>query len=127
MPEFLVDTDIWVDFFHDQKYARDLINELSARGYVCTSILSITELRTGFTQEQTELYLPRFYKITEIIQVSRSAALLAGKFRWEFRRRGVTIPTVDSIIAATAIENSYKLVTRNKKDFPMPEIKFFEF
>ncbi|OGY25329.1 MAG: hypothetical protein A2Z24_00620 [Candidatus Woykebacteria bacterium RBG_16_44_10] len=127
MLEFLVDTDIWVDFFHDQKYARDLINKISIHGPVFTSILSITELRTGFTQEQAEFYLPRFYNITGIVQVSKSAALLAGKFRWEFRRRGITIPTVDSIIAATTIENNYQLVTRNKKDFPMPEIKFYEF
>ena len=123
----LIDTDIWVDFFHDQRYARELITKVSTQGLIFISILTITELRTGFTQEQSNFFFPILYKFAEITPISKTVAELAGRFRWEFRRKGIILSTVDSIIAATVILNDYQLVTRNKKDFPMSEIKFYEF
>ncbi|MBI4091739.1 MAG: hypothetical protein HY427_00835, partial [Candidatus Levybacteria bacterium] len=50
----LVDSDIWVDFFKSISYAQDLITRLEFEGKIASSILTVTELRAGWTDEQAE-------------------------------------------------------------------------
>ena len=121
----LLDTDILVDFFHNQKYAKDLLTEFLLKGNLYISILSVAELRTGFTSQQASLLLPKLYKTVVIVNLSLEIAELAGKFRFEYRSQGISLPTVDTLIAATAITKNYYLATRNKKDFPMRQLKLY--
>mgnify|MGYP001582992152 CR=1 FL=1 len=123
----LLDTDILVDFFHHQKYAKELIAELQAQGSVRISILSIAELRAGFTSKQAKFFLPKLYDTVVIINVNVEIAELAGEFRFEYGSKGKSLSTVDTLIAATAILEDCQLVTRNKKDFPMPQLKLHQF
>ena len=125
MQRILFDTDILVDFFNDQEYARDIIGEVVVKDAIYMSILSVTELRAGFTPKQAELFLQRLYKIAIIVDISVEIAELAGKFRFEYGSKGKSLSTVDSLIAATAILGNFQLVTRNKKDFPMKELKLY--
>lgn len=123
----LLDTDILIDFFHNQRYAKDLLTEFLLKGNLHISILSIAELRTGFTSQQASLLLPKLYKTAVIVNLSLEIAELAGKFRFEYRSLGISLPTVDTLIAATAVIKGYQLVTRNKKDFPMRQLKLYPF
>jgi len=122
----VVDTDVWIDYFNGFPHAVKLIEKLAPSFKIASSILSITELRAGMTDEQAEKKLSKFYKISEIVPVTEEVAELAGKFIKQYSQKGISLPTVDTIIGVTAIENGYKLATRNKKDFPMPEIKFYK-
>jgi predicted nucleic acid-binding protein len=40
-------------------------------------------------------------------------------------RKGRTITLADAIVAAIAIEHECRLLTDNRKDFPMPEIQLY--
>ncbi len=121
----LLDTDILVDFFHGQKYAKKLIAELQAQGPVRISILSIAELRAGFTSKQAKFFLPKLYDIVVVVNVNVEIAELAGEFRFDYGSKGKSLSTVDTLIAATAIVEQCQLVTGNKKDFPMPQLKLY--
>ena len=125
--KIILDTDILVDFFHDQKYARSLFSELLTKELIYVSILSIAELRTGFTTEQAKIFLPKLYKMAVIINLSLKIVELAGSLRSEYRSKGKTLSTIDTLIAATAIIEDYQLATRNKKDFPMKGLKLYSF
>ncbi len=126
MNKFLVDTDIWIDFLNKQEYALDLIPRLSEEGYVFSSVLTIAELRAGFTRERAKRFMPIFYAFTNMaVGVSENIAEIAGTFLFEYKKKGINLGTVDAIIAATAIQNSYILLTNNKKHYPMPEITFY--
>lgn len=46
--------------------------------------------------------------------------------RNEAARRGTTLALADVIVAATALEYGLTLMTDNRKDFPIPELKFFD-
>lgn len=121
----LLDTDILVDFFHDQKYAKDLIEDLLVKGSVFISILSVAELRSGFSLKQAEFFLPKLYQTVVVVNISVDIAELAGKFRFEYGSKGKSLSTVDALIAATAIIEDLQLATRNKKDYPMKELKLY--
>jgi hypothetical protein len=47
----------------------------------------------------------------------------AGALRYEWARKGVTLTLTDTMIAATVLHYGLTLITDNRKDFPMPELK----
>ena len=57
--------------------------------------------------------------------VSRNIAELAGKFLKDYKAKGISLPTIDTLIASTAIIEDCQVVTGNKKDFPMPQLKLY--
>ena len=124
---FLVDTDEWINFFNKRDSALELVAELDSKGEISSSILTVTELRAGWRTEAAKRFMPIFYVQTKIVNVSLEAAELAGKFLKDYSAKGISLPTVDTIIAATAILGNFQLVTRNKKDYPMPELKLYTF
>lgn len=124
---FLVDTDNWISFLNKRESAIDLILKLKKQGEIFSSILTITELRAGWTDKMADHFLPIFYAHTEIMDVSQKIAELAGKFLKDYKAKGISLPTVDTLIAATAVINGYQLATRNKKDYPMRELKLYSF
>lgn len=125
MSSYLLDSDILMDFFKKKEEAIDLITKLIEKGNLSTSILTITELRAGWSKDQAKFFLQRFYKLVEIKNISIEIAELAGEFRWKYKSKGISLPTIDTLIASTAIIEDCQLVTRNKKDYPMPELKLY--
>lgn len=126
MTKVLIDTDVWIDFLKKKDYAIELVTKLAEQTQIFTSILTITELRAGMTLEQAEKYMPIFYAHTEIVGISKEIAEMSGKFLKEYSSLGISLGTVDVIIASSAILEKCQLVTRNIKDFPMPQIKIYE-
>jgi hypothetical protein len=126
MKTYLIDTDIFIDFFKKNVHAEKLLEELSQNEILAVSILTISELRAGWTEEQAAFYLPRLYAITKVLHLTEEIAELSGKFRFEYKKKGKTLATIDTLIAATAIINDCFLITRNVKDYPMPEIELYK-
>jgi len=125
MKTYLIDSDVLIDFFKRKPEAIVLLEELGEHGQLVISALSVAELRSGWTKKEAEVYLPRLYNIVSVIGVSGEIAEQAGAYREAYRKKGVVLPTIDILISATAITNSYCLVTRNKKDYPLPELEMY--
>lgn len=117
---YLLDTDILIDFLNDQKYANQLIPVLGNKGPLYMSVITIAELRAGFDQKQADFYLPKLYDMATVLDLDRKLAELGGEFRKKYNKS-----IADMLIAATATMSKCQLVTRNKKDFPMPEVKLY--
>jgi predicted nucleic acid-binding protein len=127
MKSYLLDSDILIDFFRRKKEAVHLIGELAMdRADIVISVLSITELRAGWDNDQAEEYLPELYRLARVEQVTDQIAEKAGEIRKGYSRQGKIIHTIDAIIGSTAILHGHWLVTRNTKDYPMTELKIHQ-
>lgn len=122
---YLFDTDVLVFFFKKKPEAVELVTKLAKEGDIATSVLTIAELRAGWSDQETATYLPDLKLAFHIESISTKIAELSGKLRREFRLKGITLHTVDTVIAATALTKDAVLVTHNTKDYPMPHLKLY--
>jgi predicted nucleic acid-binding protein len=118
---YLLDTDVFVDFFKHTPYATALIEKLS-QDTLALSALTITELRSGWSAKEATYLLPRLYALCTVVPVTREIAEQAGAWRKEYKGKGISLGTPDTVIAATAYLNHATLLTNNIKDYPMPEL-----
>lgn len=123
--KFLFDTDVLADLFNDQHYAKQLMSNLINQGSLYISTIAIAELRAGFTNRQADFFLPKLYDFAAVLDLNRKMAELGGQFRFDYGKKGKILSITDALIAATAILEKCQLVTRNKKDYPMLEIKLY--
>jgi tRNA(fMet)-specific endonuclease VapC len=123
---YLIDTDVMIDFFKHKDPAKGLIEKLSRNTTLALSALTITELRSGWTSKEADYLLPRLYALCTVVPVTKAIAEQAGKWRWEYKSKGVSLGTPDTVIAATAYLHAYPLLTNNAKDYPMPELILYK-
>jgi predicted nucleic acid-binding protein len=123
---YLVDTDVLIDFFKHTEPALGLITKLSEDSTLALSTLTITELRSGWTRKEADFLLPRLYALCAVLPVTKEIAQQAGVWRQEYKSKGLTLGTPDTVIAATAYLHNYPLLTNNTKDYPMPELTLYK-
>jgi predicted nucleic acid-binding protein len=123
---YLLDTTALVDFLNGHPDVVDMVDTLAIppnRLGVCC--VSVAELYAGTNQERRPA-ADQLIEVMEYHEISRETAKEAGRYRYEFARRGVPLSTADTLIAATAIASGAVLITNNTKDFPMEEIQLME-
>jgi hypothetical protein len=59
----------------------------------------------------------------EFLSTTKEAALRAGRYQREWKRRGRTIHLADALIAGTARAHGALLLTDNADDFPMRDMR----
>jgi predicted nucleic acid-binding protein len=59
------------------------------------------------------------------LSITDSICIRWGRKRALYRKKGIQIPVIDGLIASTAIEHNYILVTRNIIDFETMNIQLF--
>jgi predicted nucleic acid-binding protein len=89
-----------------------------------TSVVNLAEVYAGMRPGE-EMRTRRFLSAFPSFPVTEATAESAGLLKFRWARKGKTLSIVDTIVAATALEHSLALVTANRKDFPMPELKFY--
>lgn len=103
MADLLVDTDVFIDHLRGSR-------QLTPEGHrVHYSVITRAELVAG--NSATNLVNTLLSPFREL-GVDRAVAERAGRIR---REAGIRLP--DALIAATALEQRLRLVTRNRSDF----------
>jgi predicted nucleic acid-binding protein len=125
--QYLLDSNIWMDFFKKKDDAAiEVVLSLGSKGQLFISALSLTELQFGWTEEQTSYLLPRLKALATVAVATEDACIRAGELLRDYKRRGVILSPVDTIIAATAIVHDMCMVTRNRKHFePIKELHVY--
>ena len=122
----LLDTTVLIDALRARNNRRAQLADLVESGHtLTTSAINIGEVYAGMRpseQARSEAFLSDL----ECHPITTSIARRAGLLKSAWAQRGRTLTLADMMIAATALDHDLVLMTDNRKDFPMPGLKFHE-
>lgn len=117
MQTILIDTDIAIDYLRGSQEAADLLGPLWKENLVYLSILSVYELCAGMKKTEKN-DTENFINACNIEPVTMEIAKNAGEIYQDWRGRGITVTSIDCLIASTALTNKHKIATRNSSHYP---------
>ena len=118
---FLLDTTALIDFFRGNQKTVALLEVLKEKAPLASCPITIAEAFAGARDKELP-EVEKFLSTLKFYPIDYQAARLAGRWRYAFARRGVTINLADALIAAVAVQNDLALVTANIKHYPMKEL-----
>lgn len=84
------------------------------------SILTYYEIKAGLTYRDAKKLLAQFEELaseSEILPLTLETMNIGSTIYTNLRQRGLLIPPMDLLIAASAIEHDYNLITANIRHF----------
>lgn len=123
MPGVLIDTDIAIDFLRGASYAQPLMGGLWNSGQAMISVLTVYELTAGM-RDAEQVVTNNFIEACTVEPITPEIAGKGGELYRNYRAKGVTLTSLDCLIAATALVKGYKVATRNVKHYPEKGLLF---
>jgi predicted nucleic acid-binding protein len=124
--QLLLDTSVLIDVLRLRHRRRELLADLVQAGHtLATTALNVAEVYAGMRPEEmqrTEALLGAL----DCHDLTGSSGRRAGALKQQWSRKGRTLALADMIIAAIALERGCTLMTDNRKDFPMEELRKFD-
>lgn len=117
MSTVLIDTDIAIDYLRGHPYAQALLISLWERKEVFLSILSTYELFAGMHAKEA-VATQNFVEACRVEEISLAITQKAAEHYQFYRKKGITLTTVDCLIFATAKVKQHKVATRNLRHYP---------
>jgi len=122
----LLDTSVLIDALRARQGRRAWLAALVRDGHSLeTSSLNLAEVYAGMRPPE-EAQTKAFLGALLCHSVTPAAGERAGTLKNLWSQQGRTLTLADMIVAAVAIEQHCALVTDNRKDFPMPELRLYE-
>ncbi len=129
---FLVDTNVFAELIKPRPEARVLtwLREYEASLYIST--ITVGEIRRGIERlpaGSRKLLLTRWLEMLcermggRILSFNTSTAHVWGQLKAKWEREGISVPSLDSQIAATAQRHQLAVATRNTADFEKTGVK----
>ncbi|MDD4168868.1 MAG: type II toxin-antitoxin system VapC family toxin [Desulfotomaculaceae bacterium] len=122
---FLLDTTVLIDIFRGRMEIIGFIDKLAQDGDLFVCSIPVAEVFSGVRPQE----LPRveeFFEAVNYLTIEYRTAKRAGLYRRDFQKKGITLSISDTLIAATAVDFSLTLVTKNVSHFPMKELNIIE-
>ncbi len=120
--KFIIDTDVCIDFLKGQEYAISLITEVLVSESAYLSILTYYELLRGAYTKKQQKAVEDFVSGFEVLNIDKEITNIGAKFYRDYRKKGITLSTVDTLIMATAKKHGLKIITRNVKHYPEKDL-----
>ena len=120
----IVDTSVWVDFFHgkDSPEVNALERILTAGEDVCICGVILTEVLQGIHEDGDYLETLSRFESFLFLPMNQHTFVKAAELYRILRHKGITIRnTVDCMIAAVAIEHDIPLLHKDRDFNPIAE------
>jgi tRNA(fMet)-specific endonuclease VapC len=125
--DILVDTSVWIEYFNQaESKTSNRLQQMLSDGKVCGAGIILTELLQGAKIEKEFEIILNNYTALPLIKENINTWISAGKISFALRRKGITIPTTDLLIAALAIESNCKIFTLGQHFMKIPGLSLVE-
>jgi predicted nucleic acid-binding protein len=122
MTVYLPDTNILVDALNGRNSRREWLRDLVLQGHrLASCAVTVAEVYAGM-QPHEATRTDQFLSSLVWYDISGVIARRAGRLRFDYARKGMTLSLPDMLIASTALEHGLTLITGNRKHFPIPEL-----
>ena len=123
-PDILVDTSIWIEFFNrpNSKHGEHLEQLIIDDRVVYTGII-LAELLQGSKKEKEYRQIKDNMIVFPFLEANYKTWVVAGKTAFTLRRKGITIPITDILIACLAIENNCLIFSLDQHFQDIPNIE----
>ena len=122
MNSYLLDSDVIIEYFkHDPKTV-ELVDGLGPKIKLWISVLSLIEVKSGVKTE-VKKDIDRFFNYAKIVPVSLPIGELATEYIRSWKKKGKILYLVDAVLASSCVFHDLILVTYNKRDYPMKELR----
>jgi tRNA(fMet)-specific endonuclease VapC len=128
--KYLVDSDYVADYLGAHSHAIRLLSSF-AKDDLAISLITYGEIYEGIhfgrNPQKTADVFQRFLRSVVILPPTQPIMQQFARIRGELRRTGKIIGDFDILIAATAIQHSLTLVTRNVRDYQrIPQLTLYQ-
>lgn len=122
MDRVLIDPSVLIDVATGVEPSSTAVRGMLSSGTEgCVCPVIVVEFFAGVHPDDLPRW-ERYFDRLRFLPVTREANMTASRYRYDFARRGGTLATSDSLIAAVAREYGAVLLTENPKRFPMDDI-----
>jgi predicted nucleic acid-binding protein len=110
--EYLIDTSVWVEFLRGGKPAiKKRLEKLLDENRAAISGIILAELLTGINNEKDQDFIEESFLGLPFLEMNRDIFALAGKMGATLRKKGITMPLSDLLIAAQAKAHGLTVLT----------------
>jgi len=122
--DVLVDTSIWIEYFnHRDSESGGALKGLLREKRVAITGVVVTELLQGAKQRSEFDAILDSIVALPFLDVTLNSWIEAGRLSYSLRKKGITVPTTDVVLANLAIENQYLLFSLDSHFDRIPGIK----
>lgn len=126
MADYLLDSNLLILALRSKPTALDLVEDLQAQGDLCISVATRVEVLAGMRPHEEANTVDLLDSLINL-PVTVPVADQAGRWIYQYARRGIQFAFADALIAATAAIHDLTLVTTNARHFPMEDLQVYPF
>ena len=124
----LLDTSVWIQYFNrlDSKPGKSVEGLLREGRAVGTGIV-LTELLQGAQIEKECNAILESMAALPFLETTQNTWIKAGRISYDLRRKGITIPTTDLILASLALEYDCLIFTLDPHFEKIYDIELYKY
>jgi Predicted nucleic acid-binding protein, contains PIN domain len=112
---YMVDTSIWIDYFRNaHKERNNLIDSLIDENRVYINGIILSELLLGARNENDFNALASTMRGLNFVDIDQNGFELVGRNGFLLKKKGISIPLSDLVIASNCIEHDLVLIDNDK-------------
>jgi tRNA(fMet)-specific endonuclease VapC len=122
--KIVVDTSVWIEFFHNEDSpVSSHLKSLLRSGQVVMTGMILAEILQGIKSSNEVIMVKNSFESLPFIEINKKVWQQSGEISAALRRKGITIPLSDIIIACAALTESFELYTLDPHFEKIPCIK----
>jgi len=123
----IVDTSVWIEYFKNQAALSASIDKELLAGNIYMVGPVISELLQGAKTDKDYEALNKSIDGVPFIGTNLSDWKMAGELSFSLRKKGITIPITDCLIAAIALNNDAMVMTLDHHFVHIPDLKLKDY